>query len=809
MMIKDEELRNLYKTSGEEHLQNLEAGLLHLQQHPRDETTLEKLAREAYILQGDSRSVGIEPVETLAHQLEGILSSIKEQQIVFTPQVSNCLSQGLEAIGLLVQEAVTGEPSGVDTAVVAEQLRGAVEQPQLEGFQDATASLIEDEELREIYQISSAEHLQNLKAGLVRLQQYPDDETTLTNLVRDAHSLKGDSRILGIESVETLAHQVENLLKSLKGEQIVFTLQMSDRLFQGLEAMELLVQEAVTGVPSGVDTTGMVEQLEGAVSVLPVEAVVEQSNTPQAAPTLIEDEELREIYQTSSTERLQKLEDGLLYLQQDPDDETTLTKLVRDAHSLKGDSRILGIESVETLAHQIENLLKSLKGEQIVFTLQMSDRLFQGLEAMELLVQEAVTGVPSGVDTTGVVEQLEGAVSVLPVEAVVEQSNTPQAAPTLIEDEELREIYQTSSTERLQKLEEGLLHLQQDPDDEAALSKLVREAHSLKADSRILGIKSVQILAHQLENLLKSIKEEQIVFTLQMSDRLFQGLEAMELLVQEAVTGVPSGLDIAGVLEQLEGAVSVLPVEAVVELSNASQAAPTLIEDEELREIYQTSSTERLQKLEEGLLHLQQHPDDEAALSKLVREAHSLKADSRILGIESVQTLAHEVQEILESLKEQQTTFTLLMGNFLAQGLEAIKLLMQEAVTGIPSGVDIARVLEQLREAVSEQGNASQAVSTLIEDEELREIYQISSTERLQKLEAGLLHLQHYPDDQTTLTQVGTGSSQPHGRFPNSGTRIGGSPCPASRRAYQKYQRPTHSFHSPDGQSPRSRIRGN
>ena len=57
-----------------------------------------------------------------------------------------------------------------------------------------------------------------------------------------------------------------------------------------------------------------------------------------------------------------------------------------------------------------------------------------------------------------------------------------------------------------------------------------------------------------------------------------------------------------------------------------------MIDDEELRGIFKTSSEERLQALDEGLLHLEKHPDDPETLEALMRECHSLKGDSNMLG---------------------------------------------------------------------------------------------------------------------------------------------------------------------------------
>ncbi|NEO75384.1 hybrid sensor histidine kinase/response regulator [Moorena sp. SIO4G3] len=273
--------------------------------------------------------------------------------------------------------------------------------------------MIEDEELRNIYKITSEERLQKLEIGLLHLEKYPQDNATLEQLLREAHSLKGDSRIAGIENVETLIHGVEDILGSIKRQQTVLTPQVSDRLYQVIDAMGLLVYEAVTGSASGVDTPLMLNYLMATVSQ-PLqpdqEAALQNGHVSQLAPTVIEDEDLRDIYKISSEERLEKLEVGLLHLEKYPQDNATLDKLLWEAQSLKGDSKIAGIENVETLAHGVENILDSIKCEQTFLTPQVSDRIYQAIDAIRLLVYEAVTGSISGVDTAEILDHLITAV---------------------------------------------------------------------------------------------------------------------------------------------------------------------------------------------------------------------------------------------------------------------------------------------------------------------------------------------------------------------------------------------------------------
>jgi two-component system chemotaxis sensor kinase CheA len=267
--------------------------------------------------------------------------------------------------------------------------------------------------------------LDKLADGLQYLQKHPENKATLERLRHEVHSLKGDSRSVGLENVVALTHQVEEILLSIKASETILTPDVSDRLYQGLDAIGLLVYEAVTGESSGVDTAEVLNSLmqallesqqlqpeadavEAEQPMQAVEVLVEQidqyntiiseainRNATQIAPTFIKDEELRNIYQISSEENLQKLSDGLLQLQRHPPDETILEQLLREAHSLKGDSRSVGVENVVTLTHQIEEILLSIKASEIIFTPDVGDRLYEGLDAIGLLIYEAVTGQSS------------------------------------------------------------------------------------------------------------------------------------------------------------------------------------------------------------------------------------------------------------------------------------------------------------------------------------------------------------------------------------------------------------------------------
>lgn len=129
MFIEDEELRGLFKTASEDHLQQLDAGLLHLEKHPDDLACLENLMREAHSLKGDANMLGVREVGALAHEIEHVLGQVRRQEITFSPELGDRVSEVLEVMRELVHEAVTGEHATVNPVHALARFLGAETPP--------------------------------------------------------------------------------------------------------------------------------------------------------------------------------------------------------------------------------------------------------------------------------------------------------------------------------------------------------------------------------------------------------------------------------------------------------------------------------------------------------------------------------------------------------------------------------------------------------------------------------------------------------------------------------------------------------
>jgi len=96
-----QEILSIYKAETEEHLQNLNDGLMRLEKAPGRTETLEEIFREAHSLKGAARMIGFEAVEKIAHGLEDLFGQARKGELDFQRQVFDVIFAALDAISKL------------------------------------------------------------------------------------------------------------------------------------------------------------------------------------------------------------------------------------------------------------------------------------------------------------------------------------------------------------------------------------------------------------------------------------------------------------------------------------------------------------------------------------------------------------------------------------------------------------------------------------------------------------------------------------------------------------------------------------
>ena len=107
--------------------------------------------------------------------------------------------------------------------------------------------------------------------------------------------------------------------------------------------------------------------------------------------------DITESYVSEVKELLESVQKNIILFKTNENDSDTLSQLLRDLHTIKGNSRMLGFSTVEKLAHAIEDIYKSVKDKKIKNT----DRLIK----LVFAVTEKIHGCVSCISRRGTDKQ--------------------------------------------------------------------------------------------------------------------------------------------------------------------------------------------------------------------------------------------------------------------------------------------------------------------------------------------------------------------------------------------------------------------
>jgi two-component system chemotaxis sensor kinase CheA len=234
---------------------------------------------------------------------------------------------------------------------------------------------------------------------------------------------------------------------------------------------------------------------------------------------MIEDPELRGLFQSESEERLNHLENGLKELEKNPFDQELIEGIFRDAHTIKGAARMFEILSIEKIAHHMEEVLDGVRRKRYILTSVAISQFYKAIDAIRALVTEAVRGTPSGVNVEVVSEGLNVRNLEKQREPAVE-SRSAVAQPSTSKEgsfpsKEPQDQAQQREVERSSNLEKG----------EIETAKILHRVASQSLQSPTIRIQTEQLneLMVQAGNL--TVSKNRIYGLLEQLDQLIAYLE--------------------------------------------------------------------------------------------------------------------------------------------------------------------------------------------------------------------------------------------------------------------------------------------
>ena len=112
--------------------------------------------------------------------------------------------------------------------------------------------------------------------------------------------------------------------------------------------------------------------------------------------------------------------------------------------------------------------------------------------------------------------------------------------------------FQEEACDLLQRLNEGFIELETADGDRDLVDRVLRDAHTLKGSSRMVGLIEISDVAHWLENLMVGVRDDGHVYSPQMSNVVFEALDAIAFLAEHArEDDFDHGIDLGGLQARL------------------------------------------------------------------------------------------------------------------------------------------------------------------------------------------------------------------------------------------------------------------
>src|SRR3954452_23136327 len=95
----------------------------------------------------------------------------------------------------------------------------------------------DDPELLATFRAEVEERVASLSAGLLQLESHPSPRQVIGGLFRDAHTVKGSARMLGLDGVLQVAHRCEDLLGALRDGRLTVRRDLIDLLLAACDGI--------------------------------------------------------------------------------------------------------------------------------------------------------------------------------------------------------------------------------------------------------------------------------------------------------------------------------------------------------------------------------------------------------------------------------------------------------------------------------------------------------------------------------------------------------------------------------------------
>ncbi|MBI5374348.1 MAG: Hpt domain-containing protein [Candidatus Schekmanbacteria bacterium] len=295
---KDEEMLNIpddereiygdFVTESLEHIQQIEKGILELENNSADAEIINSMFRCFHSIKGNSGFLNLKVMNNLSHKCEGLLDKLRSKKMNYTEEITDIVLEAIDILkGMLgdigaavrdkqplnchyeietflqkiedvknpiITKDVT-KPSDVNKSDSAE-----IKQPQEATCDEFNVNSLVNREEEEFIHLpedsdisligefitESNDNIAGAEAALLSLETQPDDMEAVNTCFRAFHTMKGTAGFIGIKPMAEFAHHAESLLSRIRDRKISYTPGYADLALRSIDMFKELIQSLQT-----------------------------------------------------------------------------------------------------------------------------------------------------------------------------------------------------------------------------------------------------------------------------------------------------------------------------------------------------------------------------------------------------------------------------------------------------------------------------------------------------------------------------------------------------------------------------------
>ena len=686
-------------------LNSLEAGLLRVKQD-KSTNNVNDIMRAAHSIKGGAASIGLDGIKNIAHKLEDYIKALFDDSVIVDDELETDLLEGFDCLQNALTEQMKygnyslhwlnkaetvwqkleqklGEidkdylPSSADLGIdLVKSLFEVDIADSLQELQESLDSLPSSELLPTVNQqleiiagfaqiCASLELAKIVTAGTQALFHHPEEVVQITSLlIKDITKiqeqvLSGEKTISEAISPEllTLAQMSaddwkleESLMGLMSADDQTIDDEQALRFSQIPEFSDLVDSEIFdSGDNSGIFESANFdnELISFPESDLFTQNQVSEDLTPK---DLFVDNSGAEINQMDSQQQLQAqsyqffIEEAVdLIAVIDNNLEKVLAnrnlndinEVARCAHSLKGGSRSAGLEDLGMIALRVEKSLKALFNENIPLTESLKSYL---REIYQLLRQAVVARIENQeFDETSAANTANEMWAEFEAEYGEEIAKAEEFLPSSAD----LGIDIATSIFEIDVLE-GINNLQQvlNEGSETELEEtLTMQIDVFSGFGEMLNLPGFISISQTTTEAFANNPQQLSLITQTFIDNLQTARE--QVLQGDRTTGGEPSLELLNLAKKIDSvSVSEVPMQLEESVDITDTAYSFFIEE----------VPELLQIIENGLLNLREEERETAKIHEIMRAAHSLKGGAATVGLETIKTISHQLEDVFKVL---------------------------------------------------------------------------------------------------------------------------------------------------------------